>query len=113
MTILKKTLLLLLILVMSGGLFYVGYLQGSKRAVFEARKNPPKIEIINQTQSAGNYNFGLFWEVWDMVSKDYLFRPVDPQRMMEGAITGVKAYFDTPAAVETSESSQSSPSGDQ
>ena len=34
-------------------------------------------------------NFELFWSVWDMVSANYLNRPVDSQKMLYGAISGM------------------------
>ena len=119
----KTITLFLITIVLSAGSAYVGYNQGFKNSVFAARKNPPKSEIINKTRNGSNFKFGIYWEVWDMVTTDFLFRPVDPQKMMEGSIKGIndyKKYLEAQATKdqekltkevsESSESSESTPS---
>lgn len=69
--------------------FYGGYYYGKKGYLFEIRKNPPKIEITNRAPQNQNVDFALFWEVWDKVSAQYLERPVDAEKMMYGAISGM------------------------
>lgn len=71
------------------GFFYGGYYMGKRGFIFEVRKNPPKIEVQNQYPADGEIDFSLFWEVWDLVSKTYLDRPVNPEEMMYGAIFGM------------------------
>lgn len=82
----KKITVLLLI---SVSFFSGGYYFGKRGFVFEVRKNPPKIEIINKYPKNQTIDFSLFWDVWDEVSKDYLERPVDSQKMLYGAISGM------------------------
>ena len=62
---------------------------GKSGYLFELRKNPPIVTVINQTPSNQDLDFSLFWEVWNMVGDDYLERPVDRQKMMYGAIQGM------------------------
>lgn len=69
--------------------FYGGYYMGKSGYLFELRKNPPIVTVINQTPSNQDLDFSLFWEVWNMVGDDYLERPVDRQKMMYGAIQGM------------------------
>jgi carboxyl-terminal processing protease len=71
------------------GFFYGGYYFGKRGFIFEVRKNPPKIEITNQYPADGKIDFTLFWEVWDILNTTYLERPVDPEAMMYGAISGM------------------------
>jgi carboxyl-terminal processing protease len=78
------------------GFFYGGYYMGVRGFVFEVRKNPPKIEIINKYPPDQKIDFGRFWEVWDLVSQNYLERPVDAQKMLWGAITGMVSSLGDP-----------------
>lgn len=69
--------------------FFGGWYFGKRGFIFELRRNPPKIEVINRYPENQTIDFGLFWEVWDKVSADYLERPVDGQEMLYGAIQGM------------------------
>lgn len=40
--------------------------------------------------------FVPFWEVWHLIENDYVDRPVDPDLLVEGAITGMLAVLDDP-----------------
>ncbi len=71
------------------GFFYGGYYFGKRGFLFEVRKNPPKIEITNRYPADKEMNFSLFWEVWDMLNETYLERPINPQDMIYGAISGM------------------------
>lgn len=86
----------LITILIAVGFFYGGYYFGKSGYVFEIRKNPPKIEIKNQYPGDREVDFGLFWEVWDIVNKDYLERPVDAQKMLYGAIQGMVASLGDP-----------------
>jgi len=87
---------LLVIILVAVGFFYGGYYFGKRGFIFEVRKNPPKIEIINRYPGDKKINFGLFWEVWDLINTTYLDRPVDPQKMLWGAISGMVASLGDP-----------------
>lgn len=76
--------------------FYGGYYFGKRGFLIEIKKNPPKIEFTNQNPSDKSVDFGLFWKVWDMVSHDFLLRPVDAQKMVYGAIKGMVESLDDP-----------------
>ena len=78
------------------GFFYGGYYMGKRGFIFEVRKNPPKIEILNRYPSDQKIDFARFWEVWDLVSQNYLERPVDAQKMLWGAITGMVSSLGDP-----------------
>ena len=69
--------------------FYGGYYFGKRGFIFEIRKNPPEVKIINQYPAKENIDFGLFWDVWNLIDSTYLERPVDHQKLLYGAISGM------------------------
>lgn len=89
----QRTLLLVLVAV---GFFYGGYYFGKSGYIFELRKHPIPIVIKNQVAINNTVDFQLFWDVWDDVSTTYLERPVDPQKMVYGAIQGMVASLGDP-----------------
>ncbi len=89
----KRSVVILLVAV---GFFYGGYYSGKRGFVFEVRKNPPYVEIINKYPKDQTIDFSLFWDVWDEVSKSYLERPVDTKKMLYGAISGMVSSLGDP-----------------
>lgn len=79
----------LITVLISISFFYGGFYYGQKGYEIEVKRNPPKVEIFNKSPSDSSVDFSLFWVVWDMVSKDYLDRPVDTEAMVYGAIKGM------------------------
>lgn len=79
----------LIIVLIGAGCFYGGLYMGKKGYELELRKNPPEIKVINKYPNNSEVDFELFWKVWDLVSKEYLLRPVDTQKMLYGAISGM------------------------
>lgn len=86
----------LITVLVSAAFFYGGYYLGKSGYLIEVRKNPIKVEIKNQLPKNKDLDFSLFWEVWDIVSKDYLERPVDNQKMIYGAIQGMVGSLGDP-----------------
>ena len=78
------------------GFFFGGYYFGTKGYLIELKKNPPEVKIINQYPSDTTVDFTLFWDIWDSVSKNYLERPIDPQKMLYGAIKGMVDSLEDP-----------------
>lgn len=89
MTKFDKFQRLLITLLLAVSAFYGGYYFGKRGFVFEIRKNPPKIEVINKAPTDQEVDFSLFWKVWNLVTSEYLERPVDAQLMLYGAISGM------------------------
>jgi len=87
---------ILITILIAIGFFYGGYYFGKRGFIFEVRKNPPKIEISNKYPADGAVDFSLFWEVWDLLNTTYLERPVDAQKMMYGAISGMVGALGDP-----------------
>jgi carboxyl-terminal processing protease len=75
------------ILVLSASLLSTGFLLGKYHgSVF----NPPiDIRIIGGQSKTQDVDFSQFWEVWDLLSDKYLFRDLDAQEMLYGAISGM------------------------
>lgn len=85
----KKFQRILIIILLALSAFYGGYYFGKRGYLFEVRKNPPLVKIINRSPDNSEIDFSKFWEVWNLVSAQYLERPVDPQKMLWGAIQGM------------------------
>jgi carboxyl-terminal processing protease len=87
---------LLLTLLIAVGCFAGGFYTGRRGFTFAIRRNPPKIIVANQYPAEQKIDFALFWRVWDIVSQEYLERPVDAQKMMYGAIEGMVSSLGDP-----------------
>lgn len=85
----KKFQVFLFALLVSGSAFFGGLYLGRRGYQVEVKRNPPKVEVLNKAPDAQKIDFSLFWQAWDAVSADYLNRPVDPQKMLYGAIEGM------------------------
>lgn len=79
----------LIIVLIAVSFFYGGYYYGKRGYEFEVKKNPPKITVINKNPADQVVDFSLFWNVWDIMQREYLERPVDGQQMLYGAISGM------------------------
>lgn len=44
-------------------------------------------------------DFGLFWQVWEKIKKDYAYQPIDEIKMFYGAIEGMAASLGDPYSV--------------
>lgn len=82
-----QTFLLITILTSAG--FFGGLYLGRRGFYYELKKNPPYVEIVNKYPKDQKVDFALFWDVWNMVGDKYLERPVDRQKMLYGAISGM------------------------
>lgn len=54
------------------------------------------IKIVNQNPAEQTVDFGLFWQAWNLLSKDYYQKPLDAQSMLYGAISGLYAATGDP-----------------
>lgn len=85
----KKFQIILFTLLLAGSTFFGGLYLGKRGYEVDIKKNPPQVEFVNKAPTSQTVDFALFWEAWDQVSKDYLNRPVDPKKMMYGAVRGM------------------------
>ena len=85
----KKFQIILFLLLFAGSTFFGGLYLGKRGYEVDIKKNPPQVEFVNKSSSTQVVDFSLFWDAWDQVSQDYLHRPVDPKKMMYGAVRGM------------------------
>jgi len=92
----KKFQIILFIVLVGGSTFFGGLYLGKRGYEVDIKKNPPQVKFINKAPSTQVVDFSLFWDAWDQVSQDYLHRPVDPKKMMYGAVKGMVASLGDP-----------------
>lgn len=86
----------LLIAAIGGSAFFGGMYMGKRGYVYEIRRNPPVIKIVNEIPDSQTVDFDRFWTVWNIVQNEYLERPVDGEKMLEGAISGMVHALEDP-----------------
>jgi carboxyl-terminal processing protease len=89
----QKTLATFLIVIAA---FFGGLYTGKSGFDYEIKKNPPRVEITNKYPNFDDVDFSLFWQIWQIVENQYLDRPVDPQKMVWGAIEGMVSALEDP-----------------
>jgi carboxyl-terminal processing protease len=92
----KNFQILLFVLLVAGSTFFGGLYLGKRGYELELKKNPPQVEFVNKAPRVQAVDFSLFWDAWDQVSREYLNRPVDAQKMMYGAVKGMVASLGDP-----------------
>ncbi len=93
---------LLITLLCAISFFYGGYYMGKRGYLFEILSHPIEVKIVNQNPNDQSIDFGLFWDVWKLINSEYLERPVDPKKMLYGAVEGmVRALGDPHTAFLT------------
>ena len=96
---LRKTIYYCSFLLLSGG---IGYWFGQREIAVKWQSLKPEVLIVNKAVPPENkdINFGLFWEVWDKLEKEYLDdTAVNKQKMFYGAISGLTAALGDPYTV--------------
>ncbi len=96
MTTQKKFQTILSVFLLSIITFFGGYYVGKRGYLIDVVNNPPQITVVNQNPGDMQIDFALFWEVWDVLSKNYLERPLDPQKLYYGAISGMVSSVGDP-----------------
>jgi carboxyl-terminal processing protease len=74
----------------------LGYSFGRQGFLIEVNQKPVPIKIVNQNPAEQTVDFGLFWQAWNLLSKDYYQKPLDAQSMLYGAISGLYAATGDP-----------------
>lgn len=82
----RLTIVIIILCILAGG---IGYQLGERHT--SVGISPDKRVILNQTPPQSvNVDFSEFWNVWSLVSRDYIDRAtIDPQKMVWGAISGM------------------------
>ncbi len=84
------------------GSFLGGLAVGSRYAPVEKELYNGK--ILNKSKSPPSYlskdiDFNLFWQVWDLVKKNYVYQPVLDTKLFYGALAGIVNALDDPYSV--------------
>ena len=70
----------------------IGYYIGVNRVNFEWKNYSPKISVVDKEPPAGLTTVDLapFWTVWSKLQSGYYDKTkIDPQKMLDGAISGM------------------------
>ena len=82
--------------------FLIGWQLGGYQVRLKSSGVIPQIDFINQNipVEKKQVDFKEFWDVWDLVSKEYVDKKaIDPQKMFYGAIQGMVAAVGDPYTV--------------
>lgn len=82
--------------------FIAGWQFGHRDLSIQWKNYRPEVKVTNQTPPVdkSNIDFKLFWDVWDLLSKQYVDKKaLDPQKMYYGAIQGMVAAVGDPYTV--------------
>ncbi len=93
----KIKLLQLVVLIIISVL--VGYYFGINHVKISWNNYKPSISVINREAppSVSNVDFSTFWNVWDKLESNYYDKTkLDPQKMLNGAITGMTESLGDP-----------------
>lgn len=85
----RKIQVVFAVLLFSLTSFFGGYYFGQRGFLIEFKKNPPKINIINREPKEQTVDFKGFWVVWDSLNKKHIDRPLNGQKLLYGAISGM------------------------
>jgi carboxyl-terminal processing protease len=91
-----RSLQLILIVLISA---FVGYYFGINRVKVSWEKYKPSAAVVNKEAppTLNSVDFSLFWNVWTKLESDYYDKTkLDPQKMLNGAITGLTQSLDDP-----------------
>ncbi len=82
--------------------FVLGFQLGQFKIAWQWKNYKPSVNFANQTppQDKSSIDFKLFWDTWDLLSKEYVDKKaLDPQKMYYGAIQGMVAAVGDPYTV--------------
>lgn len=83
-------------------IFILGWQLGHWDVGLQWKNYKPELKLVNQQppKDKQNIDFKLFWDVWELVSTEYVDKKaVDPQKMYYGAIQGMVAALGDPYTV--------------
>lgn len=91
-----KSLQLIVLLIIAG---LAGYYFGQHNVEISWKNFKPSTSVINKEAppSLSSVDFSLFWNVWNKLESNYYDKTkLDPQKMLNGAITGLTQSLDDP-----------------
>jgi len=79
--------------------FTIGYTTGQKGKAVPVLGLSPSITVVNkETGKPTTVDFSLFWEAWNKLQDKSVLNP-EPQKMLDGAISGMLGSLDDPYTV--------------
>jgi len=90
-TMLKRSLFILLAVLFATGFFVAGYAIGQSKLAPVQLFSAPETTPDNAVQA-----FRPFWETWQFLHDEYFEQPLDNVQLAEGAIEGMLAVLDDP-----------------
>lgn len=93
----KRFVILSLIVVFLGVSFFFGFLYGQQKS--SAPAAPPQVKVEVQLPGLEGVDFRLLTEVWDLIQKNYLKKPVPEKKLFYGALAGSVASLEDPYSV--------------
>lgn len=91
-----KSLQLIVIVLIAA---FIGYYFGVNRVKVSWENYKPSVAVINKEAppTLRNIDFSLFWNVWNKLESNYYDKTkLDPQKMLNGAITGMTQSLEDP-----------------
>ena len=81
--------------------FFLGWQLGHRDVSFSWANYKPTISIINKEPPKNiNIDFKLFWDTWDLVSRQYIDKKaIDPNKLFYGSISGMVSAIGDPYTV--------------
>ncbi|MEW6407496.1 MAG: S41 family peptidase [Patescibacteria group bacterium] len=95
----RNWLLWYIVVLLILGSFTIGLFLGRTQNVLHNYQAAQEVEtgIANKyTNKSKKADFDLFWQVWDLVEKRFIEKPLDYQKMLYGAIYGMTAALGDP-----------------
>ncbi|MCX6783589.1 MAG: S41 family peptidase [candidate division WWE3 bacterium] len=74
----------------------LGYKFGRSGFLVELAASKSPITVLNQNPKDQTVDFSLFWKAWDILNRDYYKKPLDAQKLLYGAISGLYASTGDP-----------------
>lgn len=91
--------LYILILLIGGSTFAGGWRLGSKGYVVEVKDNLPGVVLTNREPTEPpkiEVDLATFWQAWDLLNERFVDQPLDPQKLLYGALKGLAAAVGDP-----------------
>lgn len=72
--------------------YYVGYQAGHKGFIFV----PKNFNVISQNDAPTTVDYSLLWKTIDVLNQKFIDKPVDPQKILYGAVSGAVSSLGDP-----------------
>jgi carboxyl-terminal processing protease len=72
--------------------YYVGYQAGHKGFIFV----PKEFKVISQNDAPVTVDYNLLWDAIKVLNQKYIDKPVDPQKVLYGAVSGAVSALGDP-----------------